>query len=177
MEAVSIRAIVNEVGVSPPALYLHFEDKDDLFFAVCERRFADFDKVLEAAAEGIDDPVDRLRALGMAYARYGLDHAEQYQILFGPDAPGNTMKSSLDADSAGMKAMGLLIEAVTEAMESGRFRPGDVMLTAMTIWSAVHGLVMLYLYDPAGHAPVDMPAAELVQQNVCDVVLRGLIRD
>ena len=36
-DAVSIRAIADAVGVTPPSIYLHFPDKDSLILAVCER--------------------------------------------------------------------------------------------------------------------------------------------
>ena len=35
--ALSIRAIASAVGVTPPSIYLHFADRNDLVFAVCER--------------------------------------------------------------------------------------------------------------------------------------------
>ena len=35
-EAVSIRAVAEAVGVTPPSIYLHFADKTELIFAVCE---------------------------------------------------------------------------------------------------------------------------------------------
>ena len=38
--ALSIRAIASAVGVTPPSIYLHFADRNDLVFAVCERRNA-----------------------------------------------------------------------------------------------------------------------------------------
>src|SRR5581483_12470957 len=38
-DAVSIRAIADAVGVTPPSIYMHFADKDELFMAVCEARF------------------------------------------------------------------------------------------------------------------------------------------
>ena len=37
--AVSIRAIAQRVGVTPPSIYLHFADKESLLWAVCEREF------------------------------------------------------------------------------------------------------------------------------------------
>ncbi len=46
MDAVPLRSVATAVGVSAPSIYLHFADKDDLFFAVCDRRFAHFDEVL-----------------------------------------------------------------------------------------------------------------------------------
>src|ERR687893_1922283 len=62
--AVSIRAIADAAGVTPPSIYLHFADKTELLAAVCEVRFQDFDRYLEEATIGIDDPLDALRARG-----------------------------------------------------------------------------------------------------------------
>src|SRR5205823_3057114 len=71
-DAVSIRAVAEAVGVTPPSIYLHFADKIDLIFAVCERHFARFDEIQEAAAAEFDDPVESLMARGRAYVRFGL---------------------------------------------------------------------------------------------------------
>lgn len=173
MEAVSVRAIVNEVGVTPPSLYLHFEDKDELFFAVCERRFADFEGVLRAAAEGIEDPAERLRALGRAYVRYGVDRAEHYVILFGPGTQDVVKERSLE-DSPGMGALGLLVQTVEEAMAAGQLASDDPWLTSMTIWSAVHGAVMLHLSKDKLADQLQLPGPEVLGDHVCDVIMRGL---
>ena len=81
-DAVSLRAVANAVGVTPPSIYLHFADKVDLIFAVCERNFARLDEAMEAAAAGASDPVDEVLRRGRAYVRFGLAHPEQYRILF-----------------------------------------------------------------------------------------------
>ena len=73
-EAVSIRRIAEAVGVTPPSIYLHFADKEELIFAVCERQFEALDRVVEEAVIGIDDPVEELYARGKAYVRFGLEH-------------------------------------------------------------------------------------------------------
>src|SRR3954462_12451882 len=73
-EAVSIRAIAEAAGVTPPSIYLHFADKTQLLTAVCSARFAEFDRYLEEAASGVDDPLDALWARGRAYVRFGLDN-------------------------------------------------------------------------------------------------------
>jgi len=68
--------------VSPPAVYLHFADKDELIFAVCQGLFTRLDEALESAAVGIDDPIEAMKARGRAYVRFGLEHPDHYRVLF-----------------------------------------------------------------------------------------------
>ena len=55
-EAVSIRAIAQAVGVTPPSIYLHFADKTELIYAICEELFRKLDDEMAAAAAGVDGP-------------------------------------------------------------------------------------------------------------------------
>src|SRR5690348_11951499 len=48
-EAVSIRAVADRVGVTPPSIYRHFEDKTELLVEVCRLEFT---RMYEAIAEG-----------------------------------------------------------------------------------------------------------------------------
>src|SRR5262249_11874316 len=81
-DAVSIPAVAEAVGVSPPAIYLHFADKAELIFAVCEEQFRALDRAVERAARRAKDPLESLRRRGQAYVKFGRDHPEQYRILF-----------------------------------------------------------------------------------------------
>lgn len=81
-DAVSMRAIAKRVGVSPPAIYLHFEDKQQLFYQCCARGFAALTEVMEQAAADATSDFERLEALGRAYIRFGLSHGEQYRVMF-----------------------------------------------------------------------------------------------
>ena len=174
MEAVSVRAIADAVGVTPPSLYLHFADKDELFFAVCERRFADFEKVLREARDAAgDDPTDQLRAMGRAYVRYGVERAEHYEILFGPKAQDVVGDHALE-DTAGMRALAMLVETVQAAIDSGALRDDDAWVTALTIWSGVHGAVMLLLSKDALADQLPLPDADQLGDHVCDTLMRGL---
>ena len=65
-EAVSIRAIAQAVGVTPPSIYLHFADKTELIYAICEELFRKLDDEMAAAAAGVDDPLEELhRRVGL----------------------------------------------------------------------------------------------------------------
>jgi len=147
-EAVSIRRIAEAVGVTPPSIYLHFADKDELIFAVCERQFEALDRVMDEAVVGIEDPLEELYARGKAYVRFGLDHPEEYRILFmraGSHPP--------DADDEGRirraSAFDHLVDAVARCVDAGSLpKRSEPFSVALELWSVVHGLTSLVISKP-----------------------------
>ena len=69
VDALSIRAVAEAVGVTPPAIYLHFSEKRELIFEVCAASFAELDRVMEEAAAGSPDPIESLLLRGRAAIR------------------------------------------------------------------------------------------------------------
>jgi AcrR family transcriptional regulator len=143
---VSIRAVAEAVGVTPPSIYLHFADKNDLIFAICEKYFDELDRATEQAGHGSDDPVESLMLRGRAYVRFGLDNPEPYRVLFmrKPDATPLPFQYEKIISSS---AFGHLFEAVAGAIAAGRIE-GDSMLVSISLWSAVHGLTSLLISKP-----------------------------
>jgi len=152
-EAVSIRRIAEAVGVTPPSIYLHFADKDELIFAVCERQFEALDRVVEEAVVGIDDPIGELFARGKAYVRFGLEHPEEYRILFmrvGSHAPGAEDETRIRRASA----FDHLVGAVARCVEAGALTKGSEPFSlALELWSVVHGLTSLVISQPMFFSP------------------------
>jgi AcrR family transcriptional regulator len=167
--AVSIRAIADAAGVTPPSIYLHFADKTELLAAVCAARFEDFDRYLEEAVVGIDDPLEALWARGRAYVRFGLDNPEHYRILF-MTRPG-AHKAPPDLERLpGLTAFGHLVEEVARCMEAGALANGDAFLVATGLWSSMHGITSLLIARP------DFPWPDLdrLLGHVLRVQSRGL---
>ncbi|HXJ66726.1 MAG TPA: TetR/AcrR family transcriptional regulator [Actinomycetota bacterium] len=147
-DAVSIRAVADAVGVSPPSIYLHFADKNDLIFAVCERHFARFDAVLQEARAAQQDPVQSLLACGHAYVRFGLENPEHYRILF-MTKPEQTPDSWTAEKVMGSAAFEHLVEAVAEAVETIDVQPRpDPVFVSISLWSIAHGITSLLLTHP-----------------------------
>jgi AcrR family transcriptional regulator len=167
-KAVSIRAIANAVGVTPPSVYLHFADKDDLLFEVCSRRFIEFGAALVAALEGREGPVSQLDALGRAYIAWGLEHPAQYRILFTGqvDVRGRVEDPTT---LPGSMALQVLIDVVDRGMAEGVFAPGDPSRAATALWATVHGYVSLVLTEDE-HLP------HLDLRGALDVVLLAAVR-
>ena len=167
-EAVSIRAIADAVGVTPPSIYLHFPDKDSLILAVCERHFETFDSVIEEAGRSTDDPVESLRRRGRVYVRFGLEHPEPYRILFmalNERAPQQDV-----VVGAGARVFQHLVDAVQRCIDAGVFRPVDPVLAATGVWAAVHGVTSLLISLPG----FPWPDIETLVDHVCNVQNFGL---
>jgi AcrR family transcriptional regulator len=146
-DAVSIRAVADAVGVTPPSIYLHFADKDALIQAVCEDVFAELDAVIVAAGEQEDTPIRKLCAYGLAYVQFAVEHPEHYRLATMERHPGDEAMSGLDqviADSAFAHFMAV----VSECMDTGIFAKGDPVPITIELWSAAHGVASLMVAKP-----------------------------
>lgn len=168
-DAVSIRAIAEAVGVTPPSIYRHFGDKDALMLAVCARHFARMDARSQAAADEAADPVEALRARGLAYVHDGLENPGTYRVLFmgGVQPP---LEFELE-QMPGSEAFLHLVEAVERCVETGAFRDVDAFETAAGLWTVVHGVTSLQLSHP------HFPWPDELAERVIDAQLRGLRTD
>jgi AcrR family transcriptional regulator len=146
VEAVSIRAVADAVGVTPPSIYLHFADKNELLWAVCERHFNVLDQVMERATAGIDDPIQSLVRRGRAYIQFGVENPEPYRILF-MSKPAATPANFPPERMLQSASFGHLVEAVTRAIQEGDIS-GDPMLVSISLWATVHGITSLFISKP-----------------------------
>ncbi|HVA73797.1 MAG TPA: TetR/AcrR family transcriptional regulator [Acidimicrobiales bacterium] len=168
--ALSIRAIANAVGVTPPSIYLHFTDRNDLVFAVCERHAEQLERVMADAAEGIDDPWERIRRRGRAYLQWGLENPEHYRILMmsRPDQTPDRFVDERLADTAGLVPVA---DDVVQAIATQQVASGEEPLEmAKMLWMMIHGTVSLLISKPEfPFGPVDD-----VYERLFELVQRGL---
>jgi len=164
---VSIRAIADAVGVTPPSIYLHFADKSDLILAVCDDRFQELDRRMAQALAGAVDPLDEIRRIADTYVRFGLENPEQYHILFmgRKDSGGATMEQVQQ-----WAALRRVFDAVERGIAAGLLRPLDPLLVVIGLWAGVHGLTSLMISKP----DFPWPPLEAVIAHHCDQTLSGL---
>ncbi len=138
----SLRAVAKSVGVSPTAVYRHFDSAGALIEAV----LVDQNDSLRDAIGARDDSaadLPQLTELGLRYVRWGLANPGAYQLLFesaerighrgGPGTPGWDMIESL------ARMVG----------RASPFDPSASMVLAIRAWSALHGLTSLRIHKPA----------------------------
>jgi AcrR family transcriptional regulator len=171
IDLVSIRAIADEVGVTPPSIYRHFADKFTLVQEVVARHFATLDDAIETAGRRSDDPVESLRLRGRAYVDFGLANPEHYRVLFMCKTADAPAFEDL-ADSAGMQAFQHLVDAVQRGIDAGAFPPDlDATLGAVTIWTALHGITSLLISMPT----FPWPDVDGLLDRICATQACGLM--
>jgi AcrR family transcriptional regulator len=168
---VSVRAIANAAQCTPPSIYLHFADKDELLMEACERRFADLDRFAQDAAEGSDDALESLRLRGRAYIRFGLDHPQHYRLLM-----MTVHEKSLEEldweSSAGVKAFMNLVGAVQRCVDGGSLpEEPPAFQTALGLWATMHGITSLLITFPN----FEWGGREHLIDHVLDVHIEGLL--
>ena len=141
-EKASIRAIADRIEYSPATIYLYFKDKNELFFSVHEMGFEKLILEMTNAIEGINDPVEELRARGFAYMKFAFQNPEMYDLMFILNAPMESMKDSETWD-CGHRCFTLLFETIQRCLDSNSIRITNLHIAVMSIWSFMHGLVSL----------------------------------
>lgn len=142
-DAVSIRSIAARVGVAPAALYLHFPDKERLFYGVCAQRYEEFRATLAEAFEAHDDPLESLLAGGRALVRFGLERPETYQVLF--MVRPSVLPEKLAGHDPAMDAFTMLVDVIRRGMDAGVFRQTDPFHAAVATWTSLHGFLAAWI--------------------------------
>jgi AcrR family transcriptional regulator len=168
-ERVTMRRIAEAIEYSPTTIYNHFEDKDDLVQSLCD---ADFARLLGAllAQPAPEDPVEQIRQLGLAYARFGVDYPNHYRFMFMTPAKFEHIH---ELSASGRQAFGLLRSAVQRALDTGAFRPADGDAVAQVLWASLHGVVALLITLRPEHWP-HAPAVRDLVERLIENSLRGL---
>lgn len=142
---VSIRAVADAVGVTPPSIYLHFADKNALLSAVVVDVFRELDDAMIDGAAGQSSPLARLRAFGMAYVRFAVGHPEHYRLAtMDPlDEPNKAVDEVL-----GASAFQHFNATVVECIEAGIFAGDDPLPITLDLWAVAHGVAGLLIAKP-----------------------------
>ena len=166
VEAISLKAIAHELGLTGPAIYRYFASRNDLLTELILDAYHDLEASLEAtvsAATTRPGPA-QIHALADAYRAWALAQPHRYRLLFSAPVPGydantprlvdaadRSMATLLDLyprtgpQPAGEKLPKRLARQLREwARRHGR-DPGDpdTLYRGVIAWTRLHGFVSL----------------------------------
>jgi AcrR family transcriptional regulator len=158
----SIRRLVERCGFTAPTIYHHFRDKDGLLDALLDERFERLAQQIRRVRRG-DDPVAYLRAMGLAFVRFGLRNPTHHRLLFAPRAqPHAPPRSAQDVQE-------MIEQAWTELWEQGRLRAGDAPSAGQALFCLLYGLTDRRIARP------EHDWSKTGIQDAIDALLRGLV--
>jgi AcrR family transcriptional regulator len=162
----SLNAIAKEIGLTGPALYRYFANRDALLTALILDGFNALADHIEAADAAAADagPADRLRASLRASRGWALAAPHHYLLLYGSPVPG--YRAPAETIDAAHRPMAVYLAGLTRLQlqdwgrragaDIGATRP-DVLRRAVTGWTRMHGVVSIEItggfgameFDPA----------------------------
>jgi AcrR family transcriptional regulator len=150
---VTLRGVARRVGIAPQSIYAHFAGPDEILQAVTVETFAELGKFIAEAKQGIETPRDRLLAGCRSYIRFGLENPNLYGLLFRrnrllrgeeprPEAPDQPDVRNPDAGPFASLMDGIQL-CIRLCIADGSSKVTSVLSTAVQLWAAMHGLVVL----------------------------------
>ncbi|MEV6602056.1 TetR/AcrR family transcriptional regulator [Actinoplanes sp. NPDC051346] len=166
--APSLNAIAKRMGISGPALYRYFRNRDELITDLVLDAYRDLAATCRAAAAPGEPPRARLTEVAVALRRWALATPHRYLLIFGTPVPGYSAPP--EATTIASSLMAVLVEAFAESATPARGPGGAAIFDAhlgghqkwtgsrpatagslrraLTFWTRLHGVVSLEI---AGH--------------------------
>lgn len=173
LEGFSMRQLARRVGVTAPALYRHYENKEAVLAEVVGEAYRRLVQYLYRALEG-DTPEDRFRLAGRAYADFALENPRLYQMIYASRDVLGMERLSEEARSQAFAIGQFWRDRVREVMDAGVLEERDPEEAAVTLWSHAHGLIALHL---RGMLDTDEGEFRNLYADSTRRVLRGLATD
>jgi AcrR family transcriptional regulator len=167
-EKFSLRQVAERIGYSPGTIYLYFQDKDEVLFAVMDEGVAHLSRMLNEAATPTE-PRERLASMGHAYVEFGLRYPAHFQLMF-MQRPDFLLRRGTALPEPMIAIFGLWGVVVQDAMRAGILRMGDPVSTGDALWALLHGVVSIAILMPQ----FDQKRIHAMTQTAIEMMTNGL---
>lgn len=147
LEALSLRRLAEEVGVSRQAPYHHFKDKQALLAAIGEEGFSLLNSLLALVT---DDPAlslnERLYQAVLGYLNFALEHTALYRLMFGQTlwSAEHTHADTDEFQRYAKDCFRQYVQLFDMLKAAGELpRSENTLRLAQLLWAAMHGLAHL----------------------------------
>lgn len=165
--ATSIRKVAAELDISPTTIYLYYKDKSDIVYALHQEGFSMM-RAMFFALEHVEDPFERLKAIGRSYIKFAINHVDYYDLMFIAKEPMEFLDVHCVGEQweEGGDVFDFLLQTVIACQEKGYFPNEDSLTVALQAWTTVHGLCSIYV---SGHL-VKMLSEIIVDRNIEQII-------
>jgi AcrR family transcriptional regulator len=175
-DQLSMRKVAERIDYSPTAIYLHFKDKQELVFSLCEESFAKLVRELETLPDEFPDPLVRLRKGMERYIMFGLKNPNHYLPAFVLPPPADLdpkrRQAMVSTESNSMRAFACMHDTIAEGVKAKKLKKVDPDVAARSTWAAIHGITSLLIV----HQRFPWGDKQRVIESLIDSVVDGLKR-
>ena len=140
--ALNLSKLAQRIGVSQPAVYRHFPNKQALAIDVAHRGLEQLAEALHKKTQNVEsDPFNGIRAITKAYVEFALNNPEIARLMFSMKER-TTEPALLNASKTAAVPIFRIVEA---ARSCDTLRNNDVEQAVRIIWATIHGLAMLLM--------------------------------
>lgn len=195
-DAIALRAIAREMGMTAGAVYGYFATRDDLISTLISDVYTALVDRVEAARDAIpaDDPGARIVAWGEAVREWAVQYPAEFRLVYGDPVPGYRPPPGGPAAEAELRACTGLVGLAAAAWsrrparaEDSTFEWSDFadalathvrsdfpglppagLALALRMWGRMHGLIALEVYGHLG--PQSTDPAKLFRAEMLDLI-------
>ncbi len=135
----SLREVARRAGVSHAAPAHHFGDARGLLTSVATEGFATLSANFDDAVADLDDPVERLTAMGKAYVRTAVENPGHFGVMCTGELVDGDDPEFVAVSSGAYERLLDVIREIRDAHNPDL----DVDSAATMTFSAIHGLAVL----------------------------------
>ncbi len=149
VQALSLRELAREVGVSHGAPRRHFPDRQSLLDALARAGFERLGAELRAAAGAAGEDFEpRLRAVAAAYVRFATEDAALLELMFA----GKHREGAEELADAADRAFAVMLELIEQGQREGALETGEPKRVGLVLFATIQGIAALVsagLVEPA----------------------------
>ncbi|MGW0433935.1 TetR/AcrR family transcriptional regulator [Micromonospora sp. NPDC003197] len=172
-QAISLRAIARDMGMTAPAIYRYFPSLDALVTALVGDLFEEMRQAVAAARDAAgDDPAQQLGAMARAFRHWSVGHPVEFALIFGTPVPElMPAREYGDPDQPSARLGEQFIQPIIELWRRGSFSappsdqveqrlahlfqpllrnypdlPVEVAYVFLAGWSRLYGLVAMEVF-------------------------------
>lgn len=145
----TIRDIAYEAALSPGLIYHYFDNKDDIYGAICQEAFAVLIGILGKADIATGKTMDRLLKISKAYTDFYQNYNEYFEIIsfkeLGFKKVGLSKQILNNLDQLSLQSLEPLHAVVKEGLTSGDISAvSDAWEITMALWASIEGIIFIH---------------------------------
>jgi AcrR family transcriptional regulator len=193
--AISLRAIARDMGITAPALYRYYPALDSLILELCTDLYTELRQACEAVRDRVapQDHEGRLLEMVREFRRWVLSHLAESAVIFGPPLPGVDQfhQQCQDLTHAGVQFGQIFVDPMLALYQQGRLpvrkavlpapspehahgdMPPEVYTYFLLKWTQFYGIIMAEAF---GHLSWAIDDAEPLFEAELTAFTESLIR-